>query len=1617
MNRRLLLRPALPLALVSALLAFALDAATEPAAARQTADKVTQGSLRAFDADGKPAGECPLKHTAVRAEVSGFISRVTVTQEFENPFADKIEAVYVFPLPQAAAVDDMLMTVGGRTIRAKIMRREQAQAVYEEARARGHVASLLDQERPNIFTQSVANILPGQSVKVTISYVETLKYEAGSYEWSFPMAVGARYLSSGAASSEKPTIVHPNGVEDGQPQDDARQQSDAGAGSLESSSEPTPAPAATGAPGASRVNPARVPPGMRAGHDISIEVSLDAGVPLEAVASATHEIDVERRGAAGALVRLKGGAAIPNKDFTLKYDVAGGRVEDALLTHASTRGRFFTLILQPPERVAPAQVVPKELVFVLDTSGSMSGFPLEKAKETMALALGGLNPQDTFNLITFSGDTSILFPAPVPATPANLAAARKFLDSRAGGGGTEMMKAIRAALDPSDAADHVRVVCFMTDGQVGGDFEIIGEVKKHPNARVFSMGFGYSPNRFLLDKMAEVGRGEVEYVTDNDDGSAAARRFHERVRDPLLTDISVEWEGLAVSDTYPAVVPDLFGAKPVVVVGRYERGGTGRVRLRGKAAGGDFVRDVSVTLPEADDAHDVLATLWARRRVDELMGRDMIAMRSEDPATAPLREEVARLGLDFRLLTQFTSFVAVEERIVTDGGDPRRVDVPAESPPSPYANGVGVAAETVTVQASQASLAVNYSTMSTVVETRIAELPLNGRSSLSLVTVTPGAAPASSGGQGGVSFNGQRARSNSFQIDGVSANVDVTQGGRGAGGYASGAAPGFGAGGGASGAAPASATQEMIVNTESDEAQFGRAAGAHVNVITRSGTNALRGSVFGYFGHEALDANDWFANREGFGRPAHRLADFGGTLGGPFRKDKTFFFASYEGQRLRRPAFTITEVPSLAARLAAPDSVRAFLEAFPLPTGAARADGFAEFAAPHSTPARLDSFVLRVDHVATDRLSLNARYGAAGSSSDERAAFGTTPNTLSRVRSLAQTLTGTLNYLPSTSSAVEVRANYSRVRARGSLLLDGFGGAFGPGTDAETGALTTLLTRPGGSFVFDLGGRGAALARADEAESLQRQLNLVGLFNFVSGTHTFKLGADYRRLTPAVGLRANERDFYFDGVAGALASTVARDAAFTHAGDSRPVFDDFAAYAQDEWKVSHKLTLNLGLRWELAPAPHAGGGASPAAVTQTEDPARLALAPEGTPLWETTFFNFAPRFGLSYQLSDDSGRETVARAGFGLFYDAGGAETGHAFADSYPFMLGGAAFGVPFTPGAAPAATTGAPLSAFDPHLKMPYTLRWHASIERALGGSQRLTAGYVGAAGRRLLLTRTLVDPTPDFSLARLTTNGGASDYHSARLQFGGRVRNALEALASYTFAKSLDDFSEDAPARALLRGDAERGPSDFDVRHTLSGYASYKLPAPFRRGVGNSLSRNWALDAVFNARSARPLNVVYGFPVAHGFAFLRPDLAGGVSPYVSDREAPGGWRLNPLAFVVPGGSRQGTLGRNALRGFPFYRLDVALRRQFNFGDEVNLQLRAEAFNLLNHPNFDDPVGTLALVGAPGPGSALRPYTYFGRSLSARGFGEWGAQAGGFGPLYAAGGARTVQLSLKLSF
>ena len=611
----------------------------------------TPGSLQILGKDGAIAGACPLKHTDVRGAISGFVARVTITQTFENAATQNIEAVYTFPLPEDAAVDDMTIQIGDRTVRGVIKKREEARAIYEKAKATGHTAALLDQERPNIFTQAVANILPGAQITVTISYLQTLQYDNGAYTFVFPMVVGPRYIPGA-----------PVGKQAGGRLPDTDQVRDA-----------------------SKITPPVAPPGTRAGHDISIDLAIDAGVPIRNVTSTLHDVDVMHTGASTATVKLRNEAEIPNKDFILKYEVAGTKIEDAVLSQSAPAGSklgpggYFTFILQPPARVAAEDVTPKELVFVLDTSGSMWGYPLETGKELVSRALDELYPGDTFNIITFSGDTHILFPEPVYPTAENIRKAKELLSTRTGGGGTEMMKAIRAALDPSDEQDHLRVVCFVTDGFVGNDMEIIGEIQKHSNARVFSFGIGNSVNRFLIEGMAKAGRGDSEIVSLNDKADAAAHRLYERLRSPLLTDVSIDWNGLPVTDVYPKRLPDLFSGKPLIITGRYTAAMKGTIHLRGNQAGEKIDREIPVTFSSETANQNLLASFWARRKIDDLMSADWSGLQSG--TTKPeMQQEITQLGLDYRLMTQFTSFVAVEDRVITKDGVPQRVEVPVEMP-------------------------------------------------------------------------------------------------------------------------------------------------------------------------------------------------------------------------------------------------------------------------------------------------------------------------------------------------------------------------------------------------------------------------------------------------------------------------------------------------------------------------------------------------------------------------------------------------------------------------------------------------------------------------------------------------------------------------------------------------------------------------------------------------------------------------------------------------------------------------------------------------------------------------------------------------------------------------
>jgi hypothetical protein len=460
--------------------------------------------------------------------------------------------------------------------------------------------------------------------------------------------------------------------------------------------------------------------------------------------------------------------------------------------------------------------------------------------------------------------------------------------------------------------------------------------------------------------------------------------------------------------------------------------------------------------------------------------------------------------------------------------------------------------------------------------------------------------------------------------------------------------------------------------------------------------------------------------------------------------------------------------------------------------------------------------------------------------------------------------------------------------------------------------------------------------------------------------------------------------------------------------DAEPRFVNFSAFAQDTWRISPRLTLTYGLRWEVNPAPRGADGADAYTALGIDNPATITLAPQGTPLYNTRYLNFAPRFGVAYMLQQGSGRETVLRGGVGIFYDMGNAQSTLGFTLP-PFSSGfllPPPMNVPFPiseAAAQPPAFPNPPFSvvaAFDPDLRLPRTYQWNVAVEQSLGAAQTVSASYVAALGRELISMRRLVNPNPRFSSVQIVRNEAGSDYHALQLQFQRRLSRGLQALASYTWSHSLDDASSDASAGL------DHASSDFDLRHSFSAATTYDIPAP-RSAFPRAVFGNWSIDAILRTQSATPVDLIarslvnlFGETVN-----VRPDLITGRPLYLSDPKAPGGKVFNRAAFAIPPVGRQGTLGRNVTRGFPLNQTDFSLRRRFGLGERVSLLFRADVFNIFNHPNFADPVNDLS------SGSFGQSTQTFGKGLGTGAFGT------GLSPLYQIGGARSVQFSFKAQF
>ncbi|MDB6071364.1 MAG: motif-containing protein putative exosortase substrate [Verrucomicrobiales bacterium] len=613
-----------------------------------------------FSVSGNPAGPgLGLVKTNVAVQVTGTLADVVVEQIYTNRGTAPIEAEYVFPASTRAAVHGMEMKVGERRISAVIQEKAKAAAIYAAAKSEKKTAALLEQKRPNVFRMQVANIAPGDTVAVTLHYSETVSSTARVYEFVFPTVVGPRYSVT--------PVDSPEGKAD----------------------------AWVGNPYLNPARPAGSDPDAAAAPqapEFAINVRVRAGMPVQSMACPTHETDISYPDAGTTTLALKPGTAATagNRDFVLRYQLADRKVSSGLLLHRGEKENFFWLTMQPPARIAPTDIPPREYLFIVDVSGSMNGFPLDTAKNLMRGLIGGMGPADSFNVMLFAGAANVLSPNPLPADAANLQRALDLIDGQGAGGGTNLLPALEKAFALPGDENRSRSIVLITDGFVDCErksFEIVR--KGLGKANFFAFGIGSSVNRFLIEGLARAGRGEPFVVLDQAACAPAAKRFKEYIDAPVLTDVKVEFDGVETSAMEPWSVPDVFAERPVELFGKWSGEPRGKIRVSGIAGREpvSFEFDLATAAAQGTD-NPALATLWARQRVQRL-GDDF----ELDHGNGDIKNEITALGLNYHLLTEFTSFVAVDETPRPELADARHVTQPLPLPQgvSPTAVGGGTA--------------------------------------------------------------------------------------------------------------------------------------------------------------------------------------------------------------------------------------------------------------------------------------------------------------------------------------------------------------------------------------------------------------------------------------------------------------------------------------------------------------------------------------------------------------------------------------------------------------------------------------------------------------------------------------------------------------------------------------------------------------------------------------------------------------------------------------------------------------------------------------------------------------------------------------------------------------
>ncbi len=562
----------------------------------------------------------PLKSTRADVKIAGKVAAVTVTQVYKNQGKKTLEAIYVFPGSTRAAVHAMRMTVGKRVIEAEIMKRQKARQTYEDAKKAGQTTSLLEQQRPNVFQMNVANILPGDEVKVELKYLELLQAEDNVYEFVYPTVVGPRYSkmpAAGAPDTEK-WVKNPY------------------------------------------LHEGEAPP-----YTFGLTVDVRGGLPLTKLTSPSHEVDVKYTSPEAAQVTLKDEKSGGNRDFVLRYTLAGKKIDAGLLLYPGKDENFFLLVMEPPARVKKKAAVPREYIFIVDVSGSMNGYPLEISKTLMKNIITGLRPKDSMNVLLFAGASAVLSESgSLPATKDNKKRALEFIQGQRGGGGTNILPAFKRALALPRTKNTSRIVVVATDGYVHVEPKLFELIRQNlGNANLFPFGIGTSVNRFLIEGMARAGKGDAFVILKRGEAPRQAERFRRYIETPVLTGIKVNFSGFDAYDVEPANLPDLFALRPLTLLGKYRGAPQGAIAVTGKTASGNFRQEIKVAPDQASPDNVALRFLWARERIHQLSDYQRLA-RGKDDA---IIKKITNLGLKYSLLTAYTSFVAVDKVKRADG--------------------------------------------------------------------------------------------------------------------------------------------------------------------------------------------------------------------------------------------------------------------------------------------------------------------------------------------------------------------------------------------------------------------------------------------------------------------------------------------------------------------------------------------------------------------------------------------------------------------------------------------------------------------------------------------------------------------------------------------------------------------------------------------------------------------------------------------------------------------------------------------------------------------------------------------------------------------------------------